>query len=123
MSTSTPSVRRGVLRVHAMPAPKGMVATLELYSRWHFRWRARARSASSTAHGRARFALPAGRRTYARVALRRGAHGPALVRSGVLKTWNGHAAQDPDTIMPPSGGHGGGGSEGHGGHDGGHGGH
>ena len=61
-------------------------------------------------------------RTYARVALRRRRGGPALVRSGVVKSWNGRAAQDPDTIMPPMtgmhGGHGGGedGSGGHAGH-------
>jgi len=108
------AVHHGMLHVRAVPAPKGMVATLELYSRWHFRWRDRAR-VRLDARGRATFALPA-RRTYARVALRRTRTGPALVRSGVVKTWNGHAAQDPDAITPPvSGGHGGG----HGGDEGG----
>ena len=69
--------------------------------------------------GKAMFMLPA-RRTYARVALRRGRGGPALVRSGVVKSWNGRAAQDPDTIMPPmTGMHGGD----HGGGEGGSGGH
>ena len=37
------------------------------------------------------------------------ADGPALVRSGVVKTWNGRTARDPDAIMPPGGGHHGGG--------------
>ena len=112
------AVHHGMLHVRAVPAPKGMVATLELYSRWRFRWRDRAR-VRLDARGRAGFALPA-RRTYARVALRRSPTGPALVRSGVVKTWNGRAAQDPDAIMPPmSGGHGGGhGGDAGGGHSG-----
>ena len=110
------AVHHGMLHVRAVPAPKGMVATLELYSRWHFRWRGRER-ARLDRDGSAALALPA-RRTYARVALRRRPHGPVLLRSGVVKTWNGHAAQDPDTIAPPvSGGHGGDhGGGGHGGH-------
>ena len=62
-------------------------------------------------HGAAAFRVPASRRTYARVALRRSRGGPALVRSGVVKLWNGRAARDPDAIAPPGppgGGHGGG---------------
>jgi len=111
------AAHHGKLHVRAVPAPEGMVATLELYSRWHFRWRDRKRAALDSG-GRARFALPA-RRTYARVALRRSPRGPALVRSGVVKTWNGHAARDPDTITPPmSGGHDGGHGDEGGGHTG-----
>ena len=65
-------------------------------------------------HGRASFRLPASRRSYARVALRRSARGPALVHSGVVKLWSGEAARDPDTIVPSlPGGHGGGGHGGH----------
>jgi plastocyanin len=104
--------RRLTLQAHAMPAPAGMVATLELYARWRYRWRA-ARTVKLDEHGGATFRLPRSLRTYARVSLRRHAHGPALVRSDVLRTSDGRTAPDPDGIMPPGGGHGG-----HGGHGG-----
>jgi plastocyanin len=96
---------RNVVRVHAMPAAPGLTATLELYARWHFRWRARA-STALDAHGHARFRLPASRRAYARVTLSRGARGPKLVYSDVVKLWNGRVAGDPDMIAPRGGGHG-----------------
>jgi plastocyanin len=97
------ALRRARLSVHAMPAPAGMVATLQLYDRWHYRWRAR-KTARLDAHGAATFRLPRGARTYARVVLRR-AKGPALVASRVLRTSDGRPAPDPDTIAaPPSGG-------------------
>ena len=100
--------RRTSVDVHAMPAPRGFVATLELYSRWHYRWRAH-RSIKLDSHGAATFRLPAARRSFARVSLRRHRGGPALARSGVVKLRNGRAARDPDTIAPPApaGGHGG----------------
>jgi plastocyanin len=103
--------RHTTVQVHTMPAATGFTATLELYSRWHFRWRAR-RSVKLDAHGGASFRLPASRRSYARVALRRTKGGPALVHSGVVKLSSGRPARDPDTIAPPGGG---------GQHDGGHG--
>jgi plastocyanin len=103
------SVRRGrrhtTVDVHAMPAPKGFVATLELYSRWRYRWRS-ARSVKLDSHGAASFRLPASSRSFARVALRRRRGGPALVRSGVVKLRNGRHAADPDTITPHDRGHG-----------------
>jgi plastocyanin len=106
--------RRSTLQVHAMPAPAGMVATLDLYARWRYRWRA-LRAVKLDDHGAAAFKLRRGLRTYARVSLRRSARGPALVSSHVLRTSDGRTASDPDTIAPPAGGgHGGGG------HDGGH---
>jgi plastocyanin len=100
---------RTIVDVHAMPAPRGFVATLELYSRWHYRWRSH-RTVALDRHGAAAFRLPASRRAYARVALKRQRIGPALARSGVVKLWNGRPAQDPDGIAPPAphgGGHGG----------------
>jgi len=100
------AVRKRSLTLHAMPAPAGMVATLELYDRWHYRWRAR-RTVKLSAHGGATFRLPRGARTYARVSLRRRARGPALVHSRVLRTSDGRTAPDPDTLVPP-GPHGGG---------------
>jgi plastocyanin len=104
--------RRLTLNAHAMPAPAGMVATLELYARWHYRWRAH-RTVRLDADGGASFRLPSSLRTYARVSLRRRARGPALVQSHVLRTSDGRTAPDPDTIAPPGPGHDGG--HGHGG--------
>jgi plastocyanin len=111
------SLRRSRLSVHAMPAPAGMVATLELYARWRYRWRAH-RSVRLDEHGGATFKLRRGLRTYARVVLRRGKRGPALVRSHVLRTSDGRRAPDPDTVgVPGGGGH----NDGGGGHqNGGH---
>jgi plastocyanin len=110
--------RGSKLRVHAMPAPAGMVATLELYARWRYRWRP-VRTVKLDRHGAASFKLRRGLRTYARVSLRRSARGPALVSSHVLRTSDGRTASDPDTIAPPGGGHHDGGAPA----DGGHGGH
>ncbi len=96
------------LEVHAMPAPKGLEATLELYRRWRFRW-AEQRSRKLDADGMAHFRLPRGPNTYARVVLRGRSGGPALVASRVLRTRNGRTAPDPDAAPAPSGGdHGGG---------------
>jgi plastocyanin len=94
------TLRRRALSVHAMPAPAGMVATLELYDRWRYRWRAR-RTVRLDAHGGAAFRLPARARTYARIALRR-PHGPALAYSRVLRTSGGRTARDPDGNAPPA---------------------
>lgn len=107
--------RRSTLQVHAMPAPEGMVATLERYARWRYRWRAR-RTVRLDHHGAAAFRLRRGLRTYARVSLRRSANGPALVSSHVLRTSDGRMAPDPDMIAPPGGGHHDGGGHDGGGH-------
>jgi plastocyanin len=103
------ALRRARLSVHAMPAPAGMVATLQLYDRWRYRWRARA-TVRLDGHGGAAFRVPRGARTYARVVLRR-PRGPALVASRVIRTSDGRTAADPDTLTPPGSGGGG-----HGGH-------
>jgi hypothetical protein len=101
------TLRRARLRVHAMPAPAGMVATLQLYDRWRFRWRARG-TQRLDGHGGAAFRVPRRGRTYARVVLRR-PHGAALVVSRVLRTSDGRTAADPDALTPAraDGGHGG----------------
>ena len=98
--------RRVTLQAHAMPAPAGMVATLDLYARWRYRWRT-SRTVKLDGHGGATFRLPRSLRTYARVSLRRSARGPALVQSRVLRTSDGRTAPDPDGITPPGGGDGG----------------
>jgi len=102
--------RHATVRVHTMPATTGFTATLELYSRWRFRWRA-TRRVKLDADGGASFRLPASRRSFARVALSRAPRGPVLVRSGTVKLRTGRAAVDPDLITPSPGGPGG-----HGGH-------
>jgi plastocyanin len=94
------TLRGSTLSVHAMPAPAGMVATLERYDRWHYRWRAR-RTVRLDAHGGAAFHIRRGGRGYARVALRRRARGPALVHSRVVRTSDGRTVADPDTVAPP----------------------
>ena len=98
------------LEVHAMPAPKGLKATFELYRRWRFRW-AEQRTRKLDADGMAHFRLPRGPNTYARVTLRARSGGPVLVASRVLRTRNGHTAPDPDAAgapMPSGEGHPGG---------------
>ena len=99
------------LRVRTMPATTGFTATLELYSRWHFRWHA-TRRVRLDSRGRASFRLPAARRSFARVALSRTPGGDALVRSGVVKLRTGRAAMDPDKITPHERGKPGGGPRG-----------
>jgi len=103
------TLRKRTLSAHAMPAPAGMVATLQVYDRWHYRWKAR-RTVKLDGLGGAAFRVPRGARTYARVVLRRPA-GPALVASRVIRTSDGRTAADPDTLTPPGSGGGG-----HGGH-------
>ena len=104
--------RHAIVHVHTTPSVTGFTATLELYSRWHFRWRPR-RHAKLSGHGHATFRLPAAPRRLARVALRRTRPGPALVHSGVVKLPSGRPARDPDTLLP-----GGAGPDGSAGHDG-----
>lgn len=94
---------RTTVRVHTTPAMTGVLATLQRYSRWRFRWRSVRRARLDRA-GRARFRLPAGRRGYARVALSRRARGRVLVHSGAIKLSSGRPARDPDAIVPPAGG-------------------
>jgi plastocyanin len=95
--------RHTKVHVETTPATPGFVATLEVYARWHFRWRAR-RSMKLDSNGHASFRLPASQRSFARVALRRKRGGPALVHSGVVRLADGRHARDPDSIVPPGGG-------------------
>jgi plastocyanin len=100
------SRRARSLRVHAMPAPAGFVATLERYSPWRFSWRT-SRRVKLDAEGRARFRLRSFRHGFARVALSRSARGPSLVRSHVVELRTGRTVRDPESITPPGPGHGG----------------
>jgi len=112
--------RKLVVEAHTMPAAPGLVATLQLYDRWHYRWRGK-QTVKLDAEGMAAFTLPGATRTVARVALRRKKGAAVLAHSTVVRTRNGKPARDPDTIRPAhGGGHGSGGEEpAHpGGHDG-----
>jgi len=91
--------RNVIVHVHTTPAAARFTATLEQYSRWHFRWRSRRRT-NVDRHGSAAFHLPRTPRTFARIALRRTRHGPALVRSPVVQLPTGRPARDPDTLLP-----------------------
>ena len=97
-------------RPHDAGDGSGFTATLELYSRWHFRWRPQ-RRVKLDAGGRARVPAAGLAPDVRRVALSRGRRAPALVRSGVVALRTGRSAMDPDTIVPPGGGHGGHGDE------------
>jgi len=95
--------RHASVHVHTTPTEPGFTATLEVYARWHFRWRPR-RTVRLDSDGRASFRLPASRRSFVRVALRRKRGAPALVRSGVVRLATGRAARDPDASVRPGGG-------------------
>lgn len=114
--------RRLLVTAHTMPAAPGLVATLQLYDRWHYRWRSR-QSVKLDAQGMAAFTLPGATRTVARVALRRRRATAVLTHSGIVRTRDGKPARDPDTIAPAHGGHGPGGDGRSSGDGGGHGGH
>jgi hypothetical protein len=111
--------RKLVVEAHTMPAAPGLVASLQLYDRWHYRWRGK-QAVKLDGEGMAAFTLPGSTRTVARVALRRRKGGAVLAYSGIVRTRNGKPARDPDTITPAHGGHGSGGEDpaggGHGGH-------
>jgi plastocyanin len=112
--------RRLRVEAHSEPPAAGMLATLQLYDRWRYRWRTRTTHVLGTA-GSASFTLPGSTRTYARVVLRRAKGERAILRSAVVRTRDGKPAGDPDLIRPDYGGsHGGGGHDGAGGggHDG-----
>jgi plastocyanin len=96
--------RRAIVRVRTTPAAAGLTATLELYARWHFRWRSH-RHAKLDRHGHAVFHLPRAQRTFARVALRRTRRAPALAHSRVVTLPTGRTARDPDTLLPGSDSH------------------
>jgi len=111
------------IEAHSEPPAAGMIATLQTYDRWRYRWRAR-ETHVLTARGKARFTLPGSARTHARVVLRRAKGERPFVSSAVVRTRDGRPAGDPSLIRPDYGaGHGGvgdaGGGAGEGGHTGG----
>ncbi len=80
-------------RTRCRAAP-GLVATLQLYDRWHYRWRGK-QTVKLDAEGMASFTLPGSTRTFARVALRRKKGAAVLAYSGVVRTRNGKPARRP----------------------------
>jgi hypothetical protein len=86
--------RRRLVRVTTSPATPHVLATLQRYSSWHYRWRRRARKRLGT-RGRAAFRLPAGGRGLVRVVLNRDRRAPPLATSRPVRVRNGKPAADP----------------------------
>jgi hypothetical protein len=86
--------RHRLVRVKTRPAAPHMLATLQRYSRWHYRWRRLARERLGV-DGRTTFSLPAGARGLVRVLLNRDRHGPPVATSRPVRLKNGKPAADP----------------------------
>jgi hypothetical protein len=86
--------RHRLVRVKTRPAAPHMLATLQRYSRWHYRWRRFARERLGV-DGRTTFRLPAGARGLVRVLLKRDRHGTPLATSRPVRLKNGKPAADP----------------------------
>jgi hypothetical protein len=78
--TVRPARRHRLVRVVTRPPAPHVIATLQRYARWHYRWRRLARGRLGV-HGRTTFRLPTGARGRVRVLLSRDRHGPALAIS------------------------------------------
>ncbi|HEY6693647.1 MAG TPA: hypothetical protein VI006_12415 [Solirubrobacteraceae bacterium] len=83
-----------LVEVATRPAAAQTLATLERYSRWHYRWRPHAR-ARLRARGHATFRLRSGARGLVRIVLRATPHGPLLATSTPVRVTNGKPAVDP----------------------------
>jgi hypothetical protein len=88
--------RHRLVRVRTRPAAPHMIATLQRYSRWHYRWRRLARERLGV-DGRTAFTLPASARGLVRVRLNRDRRGPPLATSRPVRLRNGKPAADPLT--------------------------
>jgi hypothetical protein len=91
-------VQRGRVMVRTRPGQKGLVATLQIYSRERFSWR-RIAHATTDRHGVATFRLRHGLRGTVRVLLSRVARGPAIGASHALRLSDGRMVAGPGT--PP----------------------
>jgi plastocyanin len=98
-------VHNGRVMVETMPASKGLVATLQLYSRERFSYR-RVAHVKTNRKGKAEFRLRRGLRGTVRVLLSRAQRGPALGVSHAVSLRNGRMVADPLPDPAPPGGHG-----------------
>jgi plastocyanin len=99
-------VHHGEVMVQTKPRQKGLVATLQIYSRERFTWR-RIGHAKTNRRGAAMFRLQHGLRGTVRVVLSRAERGPALGISHALRLHDGRKVGDPLPKLGPMGGHGG----------------
>jgi hypothetical protein len=93
-ATARRARRHRLVRVKTRPAAPHMLATLQRYSRWHYRWRRLARERLGV-DGRTTFRLPADARGLVRVLLNRDRHGPPVATSRPVRLKNGKPAADP----------------------------
>jgi hypothetical protein len=92
--------------VQTEPRQKGLVATLQFYSRERFTWR-RIGHSKTNRRGAAMFRVRPGLRGTVRVVLSRVERGPALGVSHALRLRDGRMVADPLPKPGPMGGHGG----------------
>jgi hypothetical protein len=97
-------VHKGHVMVETMPASKGLVATLQLYSRERFSYR-RIGHVKTDRKGMAEFRLRRGLRGTVRVLLSRAERGPALGVSHAMRLRDGRKVADPMPEPAPPGGH------------------
>jgi plastocyanin len=97
-------VHKGRVMVATMPASKGLVATLQLYSRERFSYR-RIGHVKTDRKGMAEFRLRRGLRGTVRVLLSRAERGPALGVSHAMRLRDGRMVADPMPEPAPPGGH------------------
>jgi plastocyanin len=98
-------VHKGRVMVATKPASKGLVATLQLYSRERFSYR-RIAHVKTGRNGMAEFRPRRGLRGTVRVLLSRTEGGPALGVSQALRLRDGRMVADPMPEPAPPGGHG-----------------
>jgi plastocyanin len=98
-------VHTGHVMVRTKPASRGLVATLQLYSRERFSYRRIAHSETDR-KGTAEFRLRRGLRGTVRVLLSRAERGPALGVSHAVRLRDGRMVADPMPDPAPPGGHG-----------------
>jgi plastocyanin len=98
-------VHKGRVMVETKPASKGLVATLQLYSRERFSYR-RIAHVKTDRKGMAEFRLRRRLRGTVRVLLGRAVRGPALGVSHAVRLRDGRMVADPMPDPAPPGGHG-----------------
>jgi plastocyanin len=98
-------LHHGQVMVQTEPGQKGLVATLQIYSRERFSWRAIAH-ASTDRRGAATFRVRHGLRGTVRVLLSRVQRGPVLGSSHALRLRDGRMVGDPGPAPGSHGGHG-----------------
>jgi plastocyanin len=97
-------VHMGRVMVETKPASKGLVATLQIYSRERFTYR-RIAHVKTDRKGMAEFRLRRGLRGTVRVLLSRAERGPALGVSHAMRLRDGRMVADPMPEPAPPGGH------------------